>query len=80
MNGAELEVDTVDGKVMLKIPAGVTTGTKLRIKGKGAGKQDERGHHLALIKVVMPKDPPPEFKDSVELLAKQYHYNPRGHA
>lgn len=58
MNGGEVEVETVDGKVMLKIPAGVTTGTKVRIKGKGAGKQDERGHHLALVKVVMPRDPP----------------------
>jgi DnaJ-class molecular chaperone len=79
MRGAEVEVETVDGKVMLKIPAGVSTGTKVRIKGKGAGKQDERGHHLAQIKVVMPKDPSPDFKESVERLEKQYHYNPRIH-
>lgn len=80
MNGAEVEVSTVEGTVMLKVPAGVTTGTKVRIKGKGAGKQNDRGHHLALIKVVMPKNPPQDFKESVSLLEKQFHYNPRTHA
>lgn len=79
INGGVVEVDTVDGKVMLTIPAGVTTGTKVRIKGKGAGKQNERGHHLAVIKVVMPKDPPPELKSSIALLEKQFNYNPRIH-
>ncbi len=77
MNGGEVEVDTVDGKVMLKVPPGVSTGTKLRIKGKGAGKENERGHHLALIKVVMPKDPPPGFKESIAQLEKEFNYNPR---
>ncbi len=77
MNGSEVEVETVDGKVMLKIPADVTTGTKLRVKGKGAGKKDHRGHHLALIRVVMPKDPPPELKESIAILEKKFHYNPR---
>ncbi|MHB8171740.1 MAG: molecular chaperone DnaJ [Thermincolia bacterium] len=33
--GDELEVPTLDGKVMLKIPAGTQTGTYFRIKGKG---------------------------------------------
>jgi DnaJ-class molecular chaperone len=77
MNGGEVEVETVDGKVLLKIPAGVTTGTKLRIKGKGAGKENERGYHLVLIKVVMPKDPAVEFKESMAQLQKQFNYNPR---
>ena len=79
MNGANVEVETVDGKVMLTIPPGVTTGTKVRIKGKGAGKEAERGHHLAINKVVMPKDPPPGFKESIAELQKQYNYNPRTH-
>ncbi|MDA8233719.1 MAG: molecular chaperone DnaJ [Clostridia bacterium] len=33
--GDEIEVPTLDGKVMLKIPAGTQTGTYFRIKGKG---------------------------------------------
>lgn len=77
INGGDVEVETVDGKVMLKIPPGVTTGTKVRIKGKGVGKENERGHHLALIKVVMPKDAPPGLRESLAELQKQYSYNPR---
>lgn len=80
MNGGDVEVETIDGKVMLKLPAGVSTGTKVRVKGKGAGQKNERGHHLAVVKVVMPKDPPPEFKESMVLLEKKFHYNPRIHA
>lgn len=80
MSGAEVEVLTVDGKVMLTIPSGVSTGTKVRIKGKGAGQQNDRGHHLAVIKIVMPKNPPQDFKEAISLLEKQFQYNPRGQA
>ncbi|MEC2054342.1 molecular chaperone DnaJ [Peribacillus psychrosaccharolyticus] len=34
--GDEIEVPTVHGKVKLKIPAGTQTGTRFRLKGKGA--------------------------------------------
>ncbi len=80
MNGAQVEVMTIDGKVMLNIPAGVSTGTKVRVKGKGIGKGDNRGHHLAIIKVVMPKDPPLELKELIHQLQKKFDYNPRTHA
>jgi DnaJ-class molecular chaperone len=80
MNGGEVNFDTVDGKVMLQIPAGVTSGTKVRIKGKGAGTKEERGNHLALVKVVMPKSPSVEFKESMAQMEKQFHYDPRIHA
>ena len=33
--GGELEVPTLDGKVMLKIPAGTQTGKMFRVRGKG---------------------------------------------
>jgi len=33
--GGEMEVPTLDGKVMLKIPAGTQTGKMFRIRGKG---------------------------------------------
>jgi molecular chaperone DnaJ len=33
--GGELEVPTLDGKVMLKIPAGTQTGRMFRVRGKG---------------------------------------------
>ncbi len=33
--GGELEVPTLDGKVMLKVPAGTQTGKMFRVRGKG---------------------------------------------
>ena len=34
--GDEVEVPTIDGIVMLKVPSGIQTGTALRLKGRGA--------------------------------------------
>ena len=33
--GTEFEVPTLDGKVMLRIPPGTDSGSKLRLRGKG---------------------------------------------
>jgi DnaJ-class molecular chaperone len=77
VNGAEVEVKTIDGPISLKIPAGVSSGTKLRIKEKGAGSGLHRGHHVVQIKVVTPKDPPQAMKEAFKNLEKQFAYNPR---
>lgn len=54
--GAAIPVPTPDGRVSLKVPAGVREGTLLRVKGKGvpglSGKK--RGDLLARIRVVTP--------------------------
>ncbi len=75
--GAEMKVPTIDGEVLLKIPPGVSTGSRLRIKGKGAGKTDDRGNQIVVLKVVTPKIVPPELKTAVETLSAQVNYNPR---
>ena len=75
--GAEIKIPTIDGEVFLKIPPGVTTGSKLRIKGKGAGQAEDRGSQIVLLKVVTPKVITPELKAAVEALHSQVNYNPR---
>jgi molecular chaperone DnaJ len=40
--GTEIEVPTLDGKALLKIPAGTQPGTLFRLKGKGVTRL--RGH------------------------------------
>lgn len=55
--GDEVEVPTVHGKVMLKIPAGTQTGRTFRLRGKGA--PNVRGHgqgdqHIQ-VRIVTPK-------------------------
>lgn len=55
--GAERTVDTVQGPVRVRIPAGIEAGKKVRIRGKGI--RDERtgrvGDHYAEVKVTIPK-------------------------
>lgn len=77
INGAEIEVPTLEGNVMLKVPAGVSSGSKLRVKNKGAGPLDTRGNLIVTLKIVMPKMIPPELKNAITDLEKFYAYNPR---
>lgn len=56
--GATILVDTLDGKVELKIPAGTQTGTIFRIRGKGVpvlGSKTRRGDHHVQVTVTTPK-------------------------
>lgn len=53
--GDEVEVDTVDGLVKLKVPAGTQHGDKLRLKGKGVATGSGRGDQIVLMHVVTPK-------------------------
>lgn len=53
--GDEVEVDTVDGKVSMKIPAGTQSGDELRLRGKGVVRGSGRGDQIVVIRVVTPK-------------------------
>jgi len=55
--GAEAEVNTVDGPVMLKVPSGTQSGKVLRLKGKGVPHLEGkgRGDHLVTVRVVTPQ-------------------------
>lgn len=75
--GEEIQVETIDGPVMLRIPPGVSTGSKLRIRAKGAGKGSTRGSHIVNIRVEMPKEVDPALRSAVENLKQKYDYNPR---
>ena len=53
--GAKIKVPTVDGAVMLSIPAGSTSGRVLRLKGKGfSQKSGDRGDQLVRLMVDVP--------------------------
>lgn len=75
--GGEIPVRTLDGTVMLKIPAGSSSGTKMRVKGKGAGTGELRGNLLVALKVVVPKNPSPELVEAMKPLAEKFAYDPR---
>jgi molecular chaperone DnaJ len=54
--GAELDVETVDGPVRMKIPAGAQSGTDFKLSGHGVPhiKGDTRGAHIVTIIVDTP--------------------------
>ena len=68
--GCELDVETVDGRVALQIPAGTQPNTVLSLEGRGVprlGNPVSRGKHLITVKV----DIPTRIKaDERELLTK----------
>lgn len=53
--GDEVEVDTVDGKVKLKIPSGIQSGEQLRLKNKGVPLGGWRGDQYVIVNVKTPK-------------------------
>jgi molecular chaperone DnaJ len=51
-------VDTIDGKMKLKIPAGTQSGTIFRLREKGSpviGRENERGDHYVRVNVEIPR-------------------------
>ena len=53
--GTTISHKTVDGMVDVKIPAGIQSGTELRLKGKGVKTSHGRGDQLVTIRVEIPK-------------------------
>ncbi|MEM9244235.1 MAG: molecular chaperone DnaJ, partial [Cyanobacteria bacterium P01_F01_bin.153] len=71
--GCEIEVDTIDGKESVEIPAGTQPETVLTLEGKGVprlGNPVSRGNHLLTVKVVIPTKVPKEERDLLIQLAK----------
>lgn len=62
IQGAKVKVPTIDGAVMLSVPAGAQSGTTMRIKGRGfarkggAGAADSRGDQLVTLHIRLPAD------------------------
>ncbi len=60
--GAEVKAPTAGGSVLLKIPKRSSTGTVLRLKGKGVVRGDRRGDQFVRLKVMTPTQPEPELE------------------
>ncbi|MDR7153251.1 DnaJ-class molecular chaperone [Sphingobium xenophagum] len=59
VKGGKVKVPTVDGAVMLGVPAGATSGKTLRLRGKGfTGRDGTRGDQLVTLQIDVPADDP----------------------
>jgi DnaJ-class molecular chaperone len=79
VNGLKIKVPTIDGAVLLTIPPGANTGTKLRIKEKGLPRNQgkSRGDQIVVLKVVLPEKTDSEFNEFIKKWSKNHPYNPR---
>jgi curved DNA-binding protein len=76
--GATVRVPTLDGAVEMKIPPGVGSGAKLRVRGKGLGTAGKRGDQMVRIMIQTPKTLSDEERRLFEELAKVSAFAPRG--
>jgi len=65
--GTKIEVDTLEGKIKLRIPPGTQPGSKLRIRGKGVAYDGKTGDLYVVLKVQLPEKLTPAQR---ELLLK----------
>lgn len=78
--GARIDVPTLnEGEVTVTIPAGTSSGAKLRLKGKGIidTKTKQKGDQLIQVKVVVPKSIPEEAQEHFEKFAELVDQQPR---
>ncbi|ABN07112.1 chaperone protein DnaJ [Methanocorpusculum labreanum Z] len=69
--GCEVEIETIDRKkVMLKVPAGIAYGTRLRIAGEGVRRRGNYGNLLVRIVIATPKKVSSAERELYEKLLK----------
>jgi molecular chaperone DnaJ len=70
--GTEVKVETVDGEITMKVPAGTQPGTNFKLSGHGAPRlgTDQRGPHIVTINVEIPKNLNKKQKELIEEFAK----------
>jgi molecular chaperone DnaJ len=78
--GAKIEVPTIDGRALLKVPPGTQSGQKLRLREKGvpsATKEGTRGDEIVEMKVTVPMPRDEKTKELLRELAKLNPEDPR---
>jgi DnaJ-class molecular chaperone len=78
--GAKVDVPTLDGKRTLTIPPQTNSGAKLRIKGHGIQRGEEKGDQIVVTKIILPKPLDEEDRKSIEKIAQKHPMNPRADA
>ena len=77
LNGTKVEVPTLEGPVTLTIPPGTSSHAKLRIKGRGIQRGEERGDQFVITKVIVPKSLGDDDRDLLRKLEAKHPINAR---
>ena len=76
--GAAIQVPTLDGKADIRVPPGVASGQRLRLKAQGlAIRGGGRGDHFVRLKIAVPRMLNEEEQRLFEELRKVSKFNPR---
>jgi curved DNA-binding protein len=76
--GASIKVPLVIGKAEIRIPPGIQSGKRIRVKGKGLGGRNEpKGDIYAVIKIVVPERLSDDERKLFEQLARKSTFTPR---
>jgi curved DNA-binding protein len=76
--GAKVAVPTLGGRVELTIPAGASSGQKLRLRGRGLP-GNPAGDQFVQIKLVTPAANSAEAKAAYERMKQDFKFDPRAH-
>lgn len=78
LHGASVEVPTLDGPVTVKVPAGVNTNKKLRIKGRGIHYPNKAaGDQLCRILLMLPDELSDAARADLDRWCSAHPYNAR---
>jgi DnaJ-class molecular chaperone len=77
--GSEIEAPTLEGKVHLKIPKGVSSGQRLKLAEKGvlSSQTKQRGHQFVELVIKVPKNPDEVYLESAQKIKENSTFNPR---
>jgi len=76
--GATVSVPTVDGPVDLRIPAGIGSGKRLRIRDRGVKRKDGvRGNQYCRLLIQLPPDLTEDDKQKLAAIEQAHAFNPR---
>src|SRR5437588_244973 len=78
--GAKIEVPTLDGRSLLRVPPGTSSGQKLRLREKGVPsvrQPGKRGDLYVELQVVVPKPIDERVRNLLRELARLEPENPR---
>ncbi|WP_430474938.1 DnaJ C-terminal domain-containing protein [Thalassospira lucentensis] len=77
--GGSIEVPIVAGKVNMKLPANANSGTKLRLRGKGApyDRGDKRGDQYVHLTVKLPEERDDELIEFIKTWSENHPYKTR---
>ncbi len=77
--GAKIEVPTIDGRTLLKIPQGTTNGQRFRLREKGVlnSRTNQRGDQIVEVAIQAPEPRDEDTRELLRKLAKLHPEDPR---